>query len=50
MAMTYIVSILEIVASNDQQLNDTSMDTMEEITTKLVKRRGLVASVPFLKK
>ena len=50
MAMTYRVSILEMVASNDQQPNDTSMETMEEITMKLVKRRGLMASVPFLKK
>ena len=46
--MTYRVSILEMVASNDQQPNDTSMETMEEITMKLVKRRGLMASVPFL--
>ena len=48
MAMTYRLSILEMVASNDQQPNDTAMDTMEERTTKVVKREGLMASVPFL--
>ena len=48
MAMTYRLSILEMVDSNDQQPNDTTMDTMEEITMKVVKRRGLMASVPFL--
>ena len=46
--MTYRVSILEMVAYNDQQPNDTAMDTMEERTTKVVKRGGLMASVPFL--
>ena len=50
MAMTYRLSILEMVASNDQQPNDTAMDTMEERTMKVVKQRGLMASVPFLKK
>ena len=50
MEMAYRVSILEMVASNDQQPNETSMDRMEERTTKLVKRRGLMAFVPFLKK
>ena len=46
--MTYRLSILEMVDSNDQQPNDTTMDTMEEITMKVVKRRGLMASVLFL--
>ena len=48
MAMTYRLSILEMVASNDQQPNDTAMDTMEERTMKVLKWRGRMASVPFL--
>ena len=46
--MNYRVSILEMVASNDQQPNETAMDTMEERTMKVLKRRGLMESVPFL--
>ena len=46
--MTYRLSILEMVAFSDQQPNDIAMETMEERATKVVKRRGLMAFVPFL--
>ena len=46
--MTYRASRLAMVASNDQQPNETAIDMVEERNTKVMKWRGLMASIPFL--